>query len=98
MNNYVIIDTNIGCIQWVGQAATPLEAVTNFDNELGWSDDAGLEEVEFPRGERLSDELIVYQAPNGWDCDDGGKQDKIDEAESFPIAGIFEVKAEEDTE
>lgn len=101
MKNYVIVDTNIGFIQWVGKAATPLDAVNAFDKDTGWTannEKPGFEKVEFPRGQRHPDELIVREAPTSWDCGDGGDQDKIDEAESFPIAGVFQFKAEEDTE
>lgn len=96
MKNYVIIDTNIGIIQWVGRAATPVDAVNAFDEDTGWTannEKPGFEEVEFPRGQRQENELIVFEAPTEWDCDG---EDKLDEAENFPVAGVFKNKAVEE--
>lgn len=64
---YALCDLNAGIIQYVTDAADPVDAARKADQHIGTPDPMSYEEVT--PGHGREDGYAVFEAPAGWDVD-----------------------------
>ena len=85
---YALIDADSGYVWWVGDAESPEAACTAATLETG-GDERTYQRVEL---RALGDGYRVYEAPAGFDVDDGQNRTAIERVEAMPFVGRYHAE------